>query len=75
MTSPLPQQSKRISMFGLRWINATSYAWHARADCPVLRTSRKRFGWTPFPITLGYGADFYKPCGVCTHATTPKETR
>lgn len=55
----------RISMFGLRWINATSLAWHARPTCPVLTTTQKRAGWTPFPITLGYGSDIYKPCRRC----------
>lgn len=56
----------RPSMFGLRWINATSVCWHARADCTVLRTARTRSGWRPFPISLGHGRDFYRPCRLCT---------
>lgn len=58
------------SMFGLRWINATSLRWHSTPACRVLRATRTQAGWTPFPITLGYGADFYTPCSQCA-ASTP----
>jgi hypothetical protein len=61
----------RPSMFGLRWITAVSMNWHARADCPALKASRTRNGWTAFPITLGHGAQFYPPCHRCTR---PSET-
>lgn len=64
--SAAPVGGARQSMFGLRWINATSLSWHARADCPVLKASRNRAGWTPYPITLGYGVETYKPCRRCT---------
>lgn len=52
-------------MFGLRWINATSFRWHSRPDCPVLKAAQTWKGWRPFLITAGYGRDFYKPCRRC----------
>lgn len=52
-------------MFGLRWISAVSLRAHSRPDCPVLKASRTRSGWRPYPITAGYGRDFYTPCRVC----------
>ena len=53
-------------MFGLRWINATGLRWHIRPDCPTLKASRTRAGWTPFLITTGYGRAFYIACRRCT---------
>lgn len=53
------------SMFGLRWINPTRLTWHSRPTCPVLMTALRRDGWVASPITLGYGADFYRPCRRC----------
>jgi len=52
-------------MFGLRWINATSFRWHRRPDCRVLRAAFTWKGWRPYLITAGYGRDFYIPCRVC----------
>lgn len=54
------------SMFGLRWINAASYKWHRRPDCPALKAAAtRRGGWRPYPITLGYGEGFYRACRRC----------